>query len=286
VKLFQSQISRLSVKNPEYRKFVTDFLELLFRQDVGKGDKTAALLANPKKIIKAEIRAKGRGVLAGIEEAEFFLKKKGVQILKKKKDGAAVKKNDIVLILQASAKKILTLERVVLNLIQRMSGIATAADKLARKIGKQKFSATRKTPFGLLDTKAVVAGGGLPHRLNLADMILVKENHLAVDSSCWKKISTKEFFEIEADSQKLAAQVATHFAKAKNLVLLLDNFTPAQLRKLVPRLKKINPKIILEASGGITSKSAQKYLKAGADYVSLGEITHSAKVVDFTLGTY
>lgn len=271
------------MQKSEYRTFVTNFLEFLLAQDIGTGDQTTALLTNPKKIITAEIRAKEKGVLAGIEEATFFLKKKGIQIIQQKKDGSRVKKNEVVLVLQSSAQKILTLERITLNLIQRMSGIATAASKLAKKVGKQKFSATRKTPFGLLDTKAVVVGGGLPHRLNLADMILVKENHLAIDPECWKSITTKNLFEIEADSVKLAIEIATHFATTKNLILLLDNFTPAQLKKLVPKLRTINPNIILEASGNITEKNAKVYLNAGVDYVSLGSLTHSVNVLDFSL---
>ncbi|MCF7836310.1 carboxylating nicotinate-nucleotide diphosphorylase [Candidatus Gracilibacteria bacterium] len=258
-------------------------MELLLAQDVGKDDITTALLAKPKKIIQAEIRAKEKGILAGVEETKFFLKRKGVRILKNKKDGATVKKNDVVFVLQAPAKKILTLERVVLNLIQRMSGIATATAKLAKKIGKNKFSATRKTPLGLLDSRAVVVGGGLPHRLNLADMILVKENHLAVDPNCWKKIHTKDFFEIEADSPKLALAIAEHFSKSRNLILLLDNFSVAQFRETATAIRKINPKIILEASGGIDEKTAPKFLAAGADFVSLGKLTNTVGVVDFSL---
>jgi nicotinate-nucleotide pyrophosphorylase (carboxylating) len=297
VKLFQSQISQLTITNPTYRKFATDLLELLLHQDIDNGDATTALLKNPHQNIQAEIRAKENGILAGIEEAEFFLKRHGVRILKKQKDGIALKKNTPVFTLQASAKKILTCERTVLNLLQRMSGIATESNKLAQKIGKNKFAATRKTQWGLLDTKAVVIGGGLPHRLHLADMILIKENHLAVDPNCWQQIESaqkcnSDFFEIEADSAKFAIKIATHFSDPTlkhgvntrtQLILMLDNFTPSQLCKLIPKLRQINPKIILEASGGITRHNAKKYLNTRVDYVSLGEITHSAKVLDFSL---
>jgi len=283
MKLFQSQISQLAIKNREYRKFVDDLLKLLLRQDVGSGDITTALLKNPRKIMKAEIRAKESGILAGMEEAVFFLKKEGVRVLKKKKDGASFRKGEVVFVLSGSAEKILTTERVVLNLLQRMSGVVTASNQLAKKIGVRKFSATRKTPLGLLDVKAVVVGGGLPHRLNLADQILVKENHRAADPDCWKNIRTNKSFEIEADSARLALEIIKHFAKSKNLILLLDNFTPAQLKKLVPKLRAINPKITIEASGGITPKTAKDYLKSGADFISIGWLTHSAKAVDFSL---
>ena len=214
MKLFESQIAKLKMSNCKYRKFVTEVLELFLKEDLGSGDVTIALLASPQKIVKAEIRAKENGTLAGVEEAEFFLKKHGIKILKQKKDGANFQKNEIVFEISGAAEKILTLERAVLNLLQRMSGIATISKKLAQKTGKRKFSATRKTPLGLLDVKAVVVGGGLPHRLNLEDQILVKENHRAVDANCWKKIQTRDYFEIEANCESLALEIVRHFSKA------------------------------------------------------------------------
>jgi len=288
MKLFESQIAKLKISNCEYRKFVEKFLELMLEQDSGGGDATTALLANPRKIVEAEIVAKGAGILAGGEEIEFFLKKKEVKILTRKKDGAKIRRNETVMRLKSSAQKILVCERTVLNLLQRMSGIATATNLLARKIGRRKFAATRKTPLGLLDKKAVVVGGGLPHRLNLNDQILVKENHLAVDPNCWRKILSSrkwesKFFEIEADNEKLAISIAEFFHKKKSLILLLDNFTPTNLRKIIPKLRTINPKIILEGSGGITAKNAKQFLKSGVDFVSIGELTHSVKAVDFSL---
>ena len=283
MKLFAKQISKLNLRNREYRKFVDELLEFLWREDSASGDTTTKLLKNPRQKIKAEVTAKSAGVLAGATEVEFFWQKKGIETLTVKKDGSKIKVGETIFKISGPAEKILAAERVGLNLLSRMSGIATATTRLAKKIGKNKLSATRKTPLGLLDSKAVVIGGGLPHRLNLADQILVKENHLAVDPDCWKKIKTKDFFEVEADSTKLAIEIATYFSNSRNLVLLLDNFSPARLKKLVPRLKKINPKIILEASGGITNKSAKQYLKTGVDYVSLGALTHSVAVLDFSL---
>ncbi len=288
MKLFESQIAKLKISNSEYRKFVGKLLELMLEQDSGSEDATTTLLANPRKIVTAEIVAKETGILAGGEEIEFFFKKKGVEILARKKDGAKIRGGETVIQLKGGAQKILALERTILNLLQRMSGIATAANLLARKIGRRKFAATRKTPLGLLDKKAVVVGGGLPHRLNLSDQILVKENHLAVDPNCWRKIlsSRKQesmFFEIEADNEKLALEIAEFFHKKKGLILLLDNFTPTKLRKIIPKLRAINPKIILEGSGGITSKTAKEFLKSGVDFVSIGELTHSARAMNFSL---
>ena len=186
MKLFAKQIASLNLKNRDYRKFVDEQLEFLWREDLASGDVTTKLLENPGRKVEAKIIAKSAGVLAGVAEVEFFWQKRGIQILAAKKDGAKIKTGETVFEISGPAEKILTAERVGLNLLSRMSGIATATTRLAKKIGKNKFSATRKTPLGLLDSRAVVIGGGLPHRLNLADMILIKENHLAVDPNCWK----------------------------------------------------------------------------------------------------
>ena len=283
MKLFAKQIASLNLKNRDYRKFVDEQLEFLWREDLASGDVTTKLLENPGRKVEAKIIAKSAGVLAGVAEVEFFWQKRGIQILAAKKDGAKIKTGETVFEISGPAEKILTAERVGLNLLSRMSGIATATTRLAKKIGKNKFSATRKTPLGLLDSRAVVIGGGLPHRLNLADMILIKENHLAVDPNCWKKIHTKDFFEIEANSPKLAIKIATHFSKNKKLILMLDNFSVAKFRETATAIRKINPKIILEASGGIDEKTAPKFLTAGANFVSLGKLTNSVGVVDFSL---
>ena len=289
-KLFQTQISQLSLDNPAYRKFVSELLNLFYKTDLGAGDITTALLKNPQQKMIAEITAKENGILAGLDEVEFFWKKHGVKILSRKKDGMKIKRGEVVAKISGNAEKVLTTERTALNLVQRMSGIATASAELAKKIGKWKFSATRKTPLGLLDSRAVVLGGGLPHRLNLADQILIKENHLAVDPDCWKQIKTNKYFEVEADSSKLALEIAKFLIKnppfgkgGSGGILLLDNFTPAQLKKLVPKLRKISPKIILEASGGITPKNAKDFLKTGIDFVSIGKLTHGSPALDLSL---
>jgi len=283
MKLFAPQIAQLSMKHSAYRKFVGELLEVLYKADIGSGDITTALIQNSAKKVEAKITAKENGILAGVEEAVWFLTKHGVKVKTFAKNGERVEKGKVILQLTGSAKNILTTERVVLNLLQRMSGIATASHHIAKKVGVRKFSATRKTPWGLLDSKAVVVGGGLSHRLNLSDMILVKENHIRVDKHCWQKIKTGKPFEIEADSEKMAIKIAEFFGKQKNLILMLDNFSPKQLKKLIPKLRKINPQITIEGSGGITPKTANKFLAAGVDYVSMGYLTHSAKALDLSL---
>jgi len=286
MKLFTKQIASLNLRNRNYRKFVEGLLEFLLKEDLGSGDLTTELLKSPKRKIKAKVIAKSEGVLAGVEEVKFFWRKKGIQVLTAKEDGSKVKIGKTVFSLSGPAEKILAVERVGLNLLSRLSGIVTIATQLSKKIGRRKFAATRKTPLGILDSRAVVIGGGLPHRLNLADQILVKENHRAVEPNCWKNISAKNIFEIEANSPKLAIEIATRFAKNKNLILMLDNFSVGKFRETAKKIKQINPKIILEASGNLNEKSAPKFLVAGAKFVSLGKLTNSAGVVDFSLRVF
>ncbi len=283
MKLFEKQIAKLNLRNREYRKFVDELLEFLWRADVGSGDATAKLLRNPGRKVRAKVVAKSAGILAGAAEVKFFWRKRGVRVLSAKKDGAKIRVGETVFEVSGSAEKILAAERVGLNLISRMSGIASAAAELSKKIGRGKFAATRKTPLGILDSRAVVIGGGLPHRLDLADQILVKENHRAVEPNFWRGISTKKNFEIEANSPKLAREIAEHFSKSRNLILMLDNFSLAEFRKTARGIRAINSKIILEASGGVDEKTAGRFLAAGADFVSLGKLTNSAGVIDFSL---
>lgn len=282
--LFARQIAALTLANRSYRQFVNDFFTHALAADIGNGDITTALLGTKQRdIVTATIRAKASGILAGLAECELFWKQNGIRTTMKKRDGQHVRRGETIVELKGTAKAILTTERTGLNLLGRMSGIATATAVLVTKVGKNRVAATRKTPFGLLDCRAVVIGGGLPHRLNLADQILVKENHRAVDPDCWQRITTKQPFEVEADSAALAIEIATYYQHARNLTILLDNFTPRELKKLAPKLRTINPHLTLEGSGGITPKTAKQFLKTGVDYISLGWLTNSVAVLDLSL---
>jgi len=287
--LFTKQIAQLSLNNPAYRNFTKSLLELFFQSDLSTGDITTQLLTRPRQKIEAKIIAKQNCILAGLDEIEFFLRQNKIKTLTRKTDGSYLHTGETAAKISGSATAILTTERTTLNLIQRMSGIATTSNHLAKKIGVRKFAATRKTPLGLFDSRAVCLGGGLPHRLNLADQILIKNNHLSIEPKVWEKIhrdssSTKtSFFEIEASSEKLACTLAKFFSKNKNFILLLDNFTPAKLKKIIPYLRKICPQIIIEASGNITTQNAVNFLNSGASFVSLGELTHSTPAIDFSL---
>lgn len=283
--IFTRQAAQLSWQNAGYRQFARGLLDFLFADDRGTGDATTALLGPAAgKMAIAQIVAKESGRLAGVAEAADFLRRHGVTVTVAAADGAAAAKGTAVLRLRGPAGRILAAERVALNCLQRMSGIATATAELVAKVGAGRVAATRKTPWGRLDRRAVVLGGGLSHRLSLADQILVKDNHRAFDAICWQRIPPRGVFEVEADTAAGAREVAQFFAgRGGQLILLLDNFRPAALQKLVPELRRLHPRVVLEASGGLTPANAAQFLATGVDYISLGSLTHSARVLDLSL---
>jgi nicotinate-nucleotide pyrophosphorylase (carboxylating) len=195
--------------------------------------------------------------------------------------------------ISGNAQTILSAERTMLNLLSRMSGIATATRRLAEKLRKAnataKIAATRKTAPGLgyFDKKAVLIGGGDPHRLRLDDMILVKDNHIAIAGSvetAVKKAKAASF------SKKIEVEVASatdalKAAEAGADIIMLDNFSPKQIREAVEALKKAGffGKILVEVSGGITEQNLLEYASAQVDTISMGAITHSAKALDISL---
>jgi len=187
-----------------------------------------------------------------------------------------------------NADKILTCERTALNIITRMSGIATQTNELVKKIPKKtKLYATRKTAPGLryFDKEAVEIGGGKKHRLRLDEMVMIKDNHIAVEQSLLSLIkkTKKKYkkFEVEVENTQDAILAAQEGAT----IIMLDNFSPAQINKTIKVLKnkKLRKNVLLEASGGITSKNISKYGKTDVDIISIGSITNSVKGIDVSL---
>ena len=255
-------------------------------EDIGKGDITSALL--PKKKITVQIISRENAIVAGVHYAReiFKLKKCNVKILKK--DGSKIKPNQPIMIISGNAGDILTCERTALNLLTRMSGIASQTNELVKKIpSKTKLYATRKTAPGLryFDKEAVEIGGGKKHRLRLDEMVMIKDNHIAVGDSLLfliKKTKKKyRKFEVEVETTTDAVLAAKEGAT----IIMLDNFSPAHIKKTISVLKrqKLRKKVMLEASGGINSKNISKYGQTGVDIISVGSITNSVKGIDMSL---
>ena len=255
-------------------------------EDIGKGDITSNLL--PKKRISVEIISRENAILAGVTYAKEIFKLKGCNCKNLKKDGTKIKPNQTIMIITGNAGNILTCERTALNLLTRMSGIATQTNALVKKIPKKtKLYATRKTAPGLryFDKEAVEIGGGKKHRLTLDEMVMIKDNHIAVGNSLLSLIkkTKKKYKKFEVEVENTADAVLA--AKEGATIIMLDNFTPAQIKKTIQTLKKmkLRSKVMLEASGGITSKNISKYGQTGVDIISVGSITNSVKGIDMSL---
>lgn len=275
------------------RKLMEEKLKQLLAEDVGQGDVTSEAVVPAGLKIEAVVLAKQAGVAAGIEEITIFMESLGLSVKAEVADGDEIRSGSVILNISGNARTILSAERTMLNLLSRMSGIATATRKLTEKLRKAnltaKVAATRKTVPGLqyFDKKAVLVGGGDPHRLRLDDMILLKDNHLAVARSIAnavkkaKAASVNKKIEVEVTSIEDALKAAEAGAD----IVMLDNFSPRQVRKAVEALKKAGffRKILLEVSGGITEQNLMEYASAQVDVISMGALTHSAKALNISL---
>ena len=258
-------------------------------EDVRSGDITSALLT--KKKIVAKIISRQQGVIAGIKFAKNLFQLKGCNVKAFVKDGAKVKQNQKILQVSGSTQSVLSCERTALNLLSRMSGIATQTSFLVSKIRKvnKKTSlySTRKTAPGLriFDKEAVKIGGGHKHRMSLDEMIMIKDNHLALCNSMEDIIKQaqkkRKCIEIEVENQKDALLAA----KMGVSIIMLDNFTPTKIKRTITALRKnkMRNKVKLEASGGISSKNIIAYARTGVDMISVGSITNSVTGLDLSL---
>ncbi len=262
-------------------------LARFLKEDIQSGDITSALLS--KKKINARIISRQKAVIAGTVYAKeiFLMKKCQVKILKK--DGSEVKPNQVILSITGTPQAILSCERTALNLLSRMSGIATQTRYFVNSLPskKTKIFATRKTAPGLryFDKEAVRIGGGGKHRMSLDEMVMIKDNHIAVESSLLKLIrkakKKHKKIEVEVENKNDAIMAAQQGA----LIIMLDNFSPSQILQTIKALKKekLRDKVKLEASGGITEKNIGRYAKTGVDIISIGSLTNSVAGIDLSL---
>jgi len=289
---FWDRGKELSVNNKEYRNFAIMLLSALLENDIKK-DVTADSLIKSNKSINAVIVAKENGIFAGLEE--FKLLNMDLKIRALKKDGDEIKNGDIVIEISGNPKKILERERMSLNLLQRMSGIATLTNSLVKRLdGKAKLASTRKTLWGNVDKKAVSIGNGLTHRLNLSEGIIIKDNHLKILGYNIEKAlnlakNKSKYIEIEVEDRKQALDAANAIKKIKTgkslFAVMLDKIPPAEIKSIVNELKKqsLYDCVLLEASGNIKPDNLESYADSGVDVISMGLITNSAKVLDMSL---
>jgi len=276
------------------RKILEEKLRQILAEDIGQGDITSTLIVPEEYNAEAMVIAKEHGIAAGIEEAEVLLESLGLKFEESVKDGDEIKPKQVLMKVYGNARTMLAAERTLLNIISRMSGIATTTRKLVEKVRKAGYktiiACTRKTAPGLLyfDKKAVLLGGGDTHRLHLDDMILIKDNHIKIAGNienAVKKAKEKASFSKKVEVEVSSIEEALAAAKVGADIIMLDNFSPNQVKRAVEKLKKAGflGKVLLEASGGITAENIVAYASTGVDVVSLGEITHSPKALDISL---
>ncbi len=275
------------------RRIVEEKLKQILADDIGQGDVTAAAVIPVNSTVKAEVIAKEEGVAAGIEEATFLMEYLGLTVKAKVVDGSKIKNKQVLMQISGDAQTILSGERTMLNLLSRMSGIATKTRMLVEKLEKAnvktKIAATRKSAPGLLyfDKKAMIIGGGDPHRLHLDDMILIKDNHIAIVGSieeALKKTKDNASFTKKIEIEVTNVEDALKATKLGADIIMLDNFSPKQAKETSEALKKGGfSKVLLEVSGGITGENLLEFASAQVDIMSVGELTHSVKALDISL---
>ena len=274
-------------------ELVKPFIDNALKEDVGDGDHTSLATIPPDTTGKAKLLVKDQGIIAGVELAEYIFHRvdKNLKLNIFIKDGTEVKPGDIVLEVEGNVISILTAERLVLNCMQRMSGIATNTDHIVDllKGTNTQVLDTRKTTPGMryLEKWAVRIGGGVNHRFGLYDMILIKDNHVDYSGGIARAIENAQQY-IEKTGKKLAIEIEVRNQEELDEVLrtggvdriLLDNFSFPDLKQAV---NIIEGRYITEASGGITVDNVRDYANCGVDYVSIGALTHSVKCLDLSL---
>ena len=277
----------------EKEKTLTDrLIDLAFAEDIGDGDHTTLCCIPATEMGKSQLIIKEDGVLAGVEMARRVFKafdpelKMTVFI----EDGAEVKKGDIAFVVEGKVQSLLQTERLMLNIMQRMSGIATTTRKYVKQLEGTKTHVldTRKTTPGMrmIEKEAVRIGGGMNHRIGLFDMILLKDNHVDFAGGISKAINrAHEYLKEKGKNLKIEIEVRNFDELEEALQtggvdrIMLDNFTPENTREAV---RRVAGRVELESSGGITFDTLRDYAECGVDYISVGALTHSVKSLDMS----
>ena len=280
----------------EYIPYVEELIELAIKEDIGDGDHTSLCCIPPQQRGRMRLLCKQEGIIAGIEIAEMVFRRLDptVEIEKLIEDGTRVKPGDIAFLVSGREITLLQAERIVLNIMQRMSGVATQTAVYADRIADlhTKVLDTRKTTPGMrvLDKMAVKIGGGENHRMGLFDMILLKDNHIDFAGGVRKAVlAAKKYLADTGRNIPIECEVRTLedidevFAAGGVDRIMFDNFTPEQTRRAV---EKVAGRCATESSGGITLDTLRDYALTGVDFISVGALTHQIKSLDMSLKAY
>lgn len=272
------------------REKIKSFLE----EDIGLGDITTELIVPSETRVSAQIIVKEAAVVAGLNEARIIFESVNASFTPNVREGDEVQPGTPIAVIEGDGRGILLAERTALNLLSRMSGIATATRKLVKKVREAglnvRIAATRKTAPGLryFDKRAVIIGGGDPHRFRLDDQILIKDNHIAIAGSleeALRRVALSASFSKKIEVEAKTVDDAIKAARLGADIIMLDNMSVEDVKKVLDALKNLGlrDKILVEVSGGITEDNVLDYARLGPDIISVGAITHSAKSIDMSL---
>ena len=293
----------LRLDRSSYQDTVYNFFTKMLDEDVSSGDVSLTPQQPYQSTLNARIIAKSPAVLAGLDETIYFGSRRNLQMQSDFHNGKLVSAGDIILKVTGKAAEILTVERSILNILQRLSGIATITKNYVDCVqGTDTFIVgTRKTVWGLLDKRAIQCGGGLTHRLGLHDAAMLKENHLAILRQSENKNALRNavtemisaypylrFIEIEvssADEFRAILGYLTGITAPFPFVIMFDHFEPTRIKALIDeaRSKNLYNHILFEASGNISLETLRSFAESGVDVISVGALTHSVESADFSL---
>ncbi len=275
-------------------ELIDDLLNLAFAEDVGDGDATTLSTIPADAMGKQQLIIKEEGILAGVDIARRVFRKfdPSLKMTVMINDGAHVKPGDIAFVVEGPVRSLLQTERIMLNIMQRMSGIATTTARYQKNLEGTgaKVLDTRKTTPGmrLLEKMAVKIGGGSNHRIGLFDMVLIKDNHNDFAGGIPNSVSrAKQWCKENGKDLKIEVEVRNTPEIMQALEagvdrIMLDNYTPEATREAVKIIREANPNVEIESSGGITIDTLRAYGEAGVDFISVGALTHSVKGLDMS----
>lgn len=275
-------------------QLIDKLIDLSFAEDIGDGDHTTLSTIGPDAMGRQHLVVKEEGILAGVDIARRVFEKfdPSLKMTVFIGDGAHVKPGDIAFVVEGPVRSLLQTERLMLNIMQRMSGIATMTEKYQSRLDglNCKVLDTRKTTPGMriLEKEAVHIGGGSNHRIGLFDMILIKDNHVDFAGGIPNAIaSAKAYCKEKGKDLKIEVEVRNTDEIKQALEsgvdrIMLDNFTPERTAEAVKLIRSVNPTVEIESSGGITLDTLRQYGEAGVDFISVGALTHSVKGLDLS----
>jgi nicotinate-nucleotide pyrophosphorylase (carboxylating) len=283
----------MSPADPLHDSRVSRLVELALMEDIGLGDATSDAILSDADLGGAEFLCKEEGIVAGLDVAALVFQycDHSITLARRVPDGTPVRPGTVLAIVDGNAKALLRGERTALNFLQRMSGIATLTNRFVKAVEGTgvHITDTRKTAPGLrvLDKMAVRCGGGVNHRFGLDDMILIKDNHVVAAGGIARAVMLCRDY-IRERGLTIAIEVETRtLAEVDELLsctgvrrVMLDNFSPELMRKAVERIDR---RVEVEASGGITLESVRSFAETGVDFISIGALTHSPKALDISL---